>query len=213
MLVIIFGDVSQDRKISAYDASLVLQHIVGLTTLLPEQQETADVTGDSTITAMDAALILQYCVGLITEFPIAGAPILTTTDEKLLLTKILNELENSSLSTEQKQVLEQLRELIYLIPSHTSLLQNFPNPFNPETWIPFKLATNAPVTINIYDTKGQLIRAISLGNRHAGIYTTKEKAAYWDGRDGLGEKVSSGLYYYTLQAGEFRATRKMVILK
>jgi len=95
----------------------------------------------------------------------------------------------------------------------TALLQNYPNPFNPETWIPFKLVKDAPVTISIYDTKGQLIRTISIGNRNAGIYTSKDKAAYWDGQNSLGQKVSSGVYYYTLQVGEFRATRKMVILK
>ena len=67
--------------------------------------------------------------------------------------------------------------------------------------------------VTIYDTKGQLIRTIALGNRNAGIYTTKDRAAYWDGRDSLGDKVSSGVYYYTLQAGNFIATRKMVIMK
>jgi hypothetical protein len=102
---------------------------------------------------------------------------------------------------------------VILIPKDFALLQNYPNPFNPETWIPFKLARNALVTIHLYSTKGQLIRTISLGTRNAGIYTTKDKAAYWDGRDNLGQKVSSGVYYYTMQAGEFRATRKMVIVK
>jgi hypothetical protein len=99
------------------------------------------------------------------------------------------------------------------IPTEIHLLQNYPNPFNPETWIPFKLAQDTPVIINIYNAKGQLIRTITLGTRTAGIYTTKDRAAYWDGRDSLGQKVSSGVYYYTLQAGEFRATRKMVIVK
>ncbi len=93
------------------------------------------------------------------------------------------------------------------------LLQNYPNPFNPDTWIPFKLAQSVPVTINICDTKGQLVRTLHIGNKGAGVYVTKEKAAYWDGMDSLGEKVASGVYYYTLQAGEFRATRKMLILK
>ncbi|MBM3242887.1 T9SS type A sorting domain-containing protein [Candidatus Poribacteria bacterium] len=102
---------------------------------------------------------------------------------------------------------------ITVLPSRSILLQNYPNPFNPDTWLPFKLAQNAPVSINIYDTKGQLIRTIALGNKNAGIYLTTDKAAYWDGRDSFGEKVSSGVYYYTLQAGEFRATRKMVIVK
>ena len=99
------------------------------------------------------------------------------------------------------------------LPKQSVLLQNYPNPFNPETWIPFKLAQNALVTIHLYSTKGQLIRTIVLGNQTAGIYTTKDRAAYWDGRDNLGEKVSSGVYYYTLQAGEFRATQKMVVVK
>ena len=99
------------------------------------------------------------------------------------------------------------------LPKKSALLQNYPNPFNPETWIPFQLAQNAPVTINIYDTKGQLIRTISLGNRNAGVYTTKDKAAYWDGRNSSGDKVSSGVYFYTLRAGEFRVTRKMVVVK
>ena len=112
-------------------------------------------------------------------------------------------------------ILDQLKQLIgwQMLPSHTTLLQNYPNPFNPETWIPFKLAQNTPVTINIYDTKGQLIRTIALGNKPAGVYVTKDKAAYWDGRDSLGEKVASGAYFYTLQAGDFRTVRKMVILK
>jgi flagellar hook assembly protein FlgD len=93
------------------------------------------------------------------------------------------------------------------------LLQNFPNPFNPETWLPYKLASDASVTIRIYNLKGQLVRTITSGNQEAGIYVTKEKAAYWDGRNNRGEIVASGSYYYTLQAGEFIAIRKMVIMK
>lgn len=152
---------------------------------------------------------------LITQFPAQGAPIFIVKDENQLLTKIIGELENASLSAEQKRVLEQLKHIILeqLIPNHTTLLQNYPNPFNPDTWIPFKLAQNTSVTINIYDTKGQLIRTIALGDKQAGVYITKAKAAYWDGRSSYGEKVASGVYYYTLEAGEFRATRKMVIVK
>ena len=99
------------------------------------------------------------------------------------------------------------------VPPTFALLQNYPNPFNPETWIPFKLAENASVVIHIYSAKGQLVRTIVLGNQKAGAYVTKDKAAYWDGKDSLGEKVASGVYFYTIQAGEFRAGRKMVILK
>ena len=100
------------------------------------------------------------------------------------------------------------------IPLTTKALQNYPNPFNPDTWIPYQLAVDAPVTITIYNLKGQLIRAIALGDRKVGVYVTKEKAAYWDGRDDAGEKVGSGVYFYTLRmAGEFIATRKMLIVK
>jgi hypothetical protein len=102
---------------------------------------------------------------------------------------------------------------ITVIPSIFALLQNYPNPFNPDTWIPFELAEPAEVTIRIYNTGGQLVRALRLGNRNAGAYITKDKAAYWDGKDSEGEKVASGVYFYTLEAGKLMATRKMVIFK
>ena len=95
----------------------------------------------------------------------------------------------------------------------SALLQNFPNPFNPETWMPYVLATNAPVTIDIYDVKGQLVRQLNIGMQQPGSYLSRKGAAYWDGKDQLGHTVSSGLYFYTLNAGSFRATRRMVILK
>jgi flagellar hook assembly protein FlgD len=94
-----------------------------------------------------------------------------------------------------------------------ALLQNYPNPFNPDTWIPFKIATDASVTILIYNQKGQLIHTISLGQKAAGMYLSKDKAAYWDGKEQTGRLVSSGIYFYRLTAGDFQATRRMVILK
>jgi hypothetical protein len=94
-----------------------------------------------------------------------------------------------------------------------SIQQNYPNPIGLETWIPYQLPQNTNVVIRIYNTKGQLIRTITLGNKQAGIYVTKDKAAYWDGKDSLGQKVASGVYFYTLQAGEFKETRRMVIVK
>ena len=166
---------------------------------------TGDVSGDGTISAYDAALILQYVVGLIDQFP-ATSPIGQAAQKYAAGEITVEELDRILQKWGYPSVFK-------LLGFENQLLQNYPNPFNPETWIPFKLAQDAPVTISIYDTKGQLIRTISLGNRNAGIYTTKDKAAYWDGRDSLGEQVSSGVYFYTLQAGEFRATRKMVILK
>jgi len=93
------------------------------------------------------------------------------------------------------------------------LLQNYPNPFNPETWIPFKLSDGANVQIFIYDVSGNLVKMVGLGNLPAGVYVSKDKAAYWDGRNDVGEKVGSGMYFYRISAGNFSAVRKMVILK
>lgn len=95
----------------------------------------------------------------------------------------------------------------------TALLQNFPNPFNPETWLPYHLATDSPVSLSIYNVHGQLMRELDLGSQKAGSYLSRETAAYWDGRDRFGEGVASGVYFYTLRAGSFRATRRMLVLK
>jgi len=126
------GDVSGDGTVTAYDASLVLQQVVGLIELSPTQQEVADVSGNGAITAYDAALILQYVVELITQFPVQVAPMLTVNDENQLLIKIITELEKVSFSPEQKHVLEQLKRLSrqQVIPEQTALLQNYPNPFD-----------------------------------------------------------------------------------
>ncbi len=95
----------------------------------------------------------------------------------------------------------------------TALLQNFPNPFNPETWIPYRLAADSSVMLRIHNVRGQLIRELNLGRHEAGSYLSRETAAYWDGSDQVGETVSSGIYFYTLLAGPFEATRRMLILK
>ena len=95
----------------------------------------------------------------------------------------------------------------------TALLQNFPNPFNPETWIPYTLADDVDVSVRIYDIQGKLVRQLEVGQQRSGGYLSREKAAYWDGRDQLGESVSSGIYFYTLKADGFSNTRRMVILK
>ncbi len=98
-------------------------------------------------------------------------------------------------------------------PKLTQLLQNFPNPFNPETWIPYQLETSADVTLQIYDTSGDLVRTLDLGFKPQGFYMTRSTAAYWDGRNNMGEQVTSGVYFYSLHTPDFSATRKMLILK
>ena len=112
-----------------------------------------------------------------------------------------------------------LKELLHLlteireIPDTTALLPNYPNPFNPETWIPYHLSKDAEVILTIYDVHGVAVRALALGHQAAGIYQSRGRAAYWDGKNQLGEPVASGVYFYTLTAGEFTVTRKLLIRK
>ena len=113
-----------------------------------------------------------------------------------------------------KRGLTQLPELVaYEIPAETELLRNYPNPFNPETWIPYRLAEDAFVSLTIYNRVGQIVRTFDVGHQTAAVYENRSKAVYWDGRNGLGEQVASGVYFYHLSAGDFSATRKMLILK
>lgn len=100
-----------------------------------------------------------------------------------------------------------------VLPTETSLLPNYPNPFNPETWIPYQLAKPADVSVSIYSADGKLVRNLALGHKQAGIYSDKSRAVYWDGKNGQGEPVASGIYFYTLTAGDFTATKKMLIRK
>ena len=98
-------------------------------------------------------------------------------------------------------------------PEKTELLANYPNPFNPETWIPFHLANSSDVTITIYDMRGTTVRSLELGHQQEGYYTSRNRAAYWDGRNDLGENVASGIYFYQLQADNLSLLRKMIVLK
>ncbi|MBM3238986.1 T9SS type A sorting domain-containing protein [Candidatus Poribacteria bacterium] len=100
-----------------------------------------------------------------------------------------------------------------ILPLKTALLANYPNPFNPDTWIPYELADASDVTIEIYDVAGRLVRTLRLGKKDTGSYTRKENAACWDGRNAHGERAASGVYFYTMRAGDFITTRKMVIVK
>ncbi|MFC1717451.1 T9SS type A sorting domain-containing protein [Candidatus Poribacteria bacterium] len=100
-----------------------------------------------------------------------------------------------------------------LVPERPRLLACFPNPSNPEVWIPYQLNTDSQVTIRIYGVTGRLIRTLDLGHRPAGFYASRSKAAHWDGSNEVGERVSSGIYFYSIQAGDFTATRKLIITR
>jgi len=103
--------------------------------------------------------------------------------------------------------------LVTMTPKKTMLLANYPNPFNPETWIPYHLAINTNVVVMIYDATGTMVRRLAVGYRKAGYYTSRKRATYWDGRTETGESVASGVYFYTLTTSDAKVTRKMVILK
>ena len=92
-------------------------------------------------------------------------------------------------------------------------MPNYPNPFNPETWIPYQLAKEADVTLTIFDTNGNTVRRLDLGHQSAGYYADRGRAVYWDGRNEYGEKVASGVYVYHLSAGDYSSVRRMLILK
>ena len=108
-----------------------------------------------------------------------------------------------------KAYLSQMKPLV----TETKLLPNYPNPFNPETWIPYQLAEAAHVKIHIYDVVGNLVRTLNLGTKPAGSYLSREQAAYWNGRNDMGEMVSSGVYFYTLVVGDYQTTRRMIVAR
>ncbi|MDE0426800.1 MAG: T9SS type A sorting domain-containing protein [Candidatus Poribacteria bacterium] len=127
------------------------------------------------------------------------------------LTLLRAEHDGSLMFTEAIANLERL--LNRMTPTQPALLPNYPNPFNPETWIPYHLETAADVSVAIYAADGKLVRTLALGHQEAGVYQSRARAAYWDGRNDIAERVASGVYFYTLTAGDFRATRKMLIVK
>ena len=99
------------------------------------------------------------------------------------------------------------------VPTETALLPNYPNPFNPETWIPYQLKTPAHVTLTIHDVHGRRVQTLEIGYQPEGLYQSRDRAAYWDGRNQLGEPVATGIYFSTLTAGNFTATRRMLVNK
>ena len=108
---------------------------------------------------------------------------------------------------------EQVSNANSLLPGTTALLPNFPNPFNPETWIPYQLNKPSDVSITIYDIRGSVVRELDLGQKTAGYYTDRSRAAHWDGRNATGERVANGVYFYQLKAGDQSYLQKMLIVK
>ena len=201
------GDVTADGVVNIQDLVLVASNF-GIT-----GQNPADVNNDGVVNIADLVLI---AAALGTG---AGAPFLHPSSLELLTTTDVREWLsqahqlNSVTPTHQRGILVLEQLLAVLIPKETVLLPNYPNPFNPETWIPYQLAKAGDVRIIIYDAKGAMVRALVLEHQSAGYYISKSRAAYWDGRNALGERVASGIYFYQLQTDNGSPTRKMIILE
>ena len=200
-------DVNRDGVVDVQDIVYVAQRY-GQT-----GQSTADVNKDNVVNLIDIVLV----AATVSDVPAAPAARLhmsegltsTTVNRWLTAAKLM---QNKTPAFQRGiLMLEQL--LVTLTPDATALLSNYPNPFNPETWIPYHLAADADVQLTIYDTTGAMVRRFDVGHRVAGYYTDRARAVYWDGRNGVGESVGSGVYFYHLRAGDYSQTRRMVILK
>ena len=202
------GDVNRDGRVSILDLILVSQQ---LGKRVPANSP-VDVNGDGVVSILDLIRVSQEIGN--TTGPAAPAIGAESVDAATIEAWIAQARLEDDGSHPFKQGIENLQALLAsLLPKKTALLHNYPNPFNPETWIPYQLAHAADVTLTIYDTKGTLVRQLDLGYQQAGYYTNRTRAAYWDGRNHLGEAVGSGLYFYQLRAGDYFTLRKMVILK
>ena len=205
------GDVNRDGVVNILDLIRVARQ---LGERVPANSP-VDINGDGVVNIFDLTLVAQGIGG-------AAAPAVATIKRvdneryrDLIETWIsLARLEDDG-SIVFRQGIANLQSLLasLIVPRETALHPNYPNPFNPETWIPYQLAAASEVTLTIYDMSGGTVRRLEVGHQAAGLYQNRSRAAYWDGRNGRGESVASGLYFYTLKAGEFTATRKMLIRK
>ncbi|MYI93394.1 T9SS type A sorting domain-containing protein, partial [Candidatus Poribacteria bacterium] len=206
----VLGDVNKDGVVNITDLTLVASNYGA------KGSNPADVNGDGVVNTKDFLLVAVAFENADAD----AAPTLwrRNTDEILTrenVEKWLNAARQLNLTDPHFQrgiqVLENLLKV--LTPKATALLPNYPNPFNPETWIPYQLAKPAEVTLRIYAADGKVVRKLAVGQQPAGMYQNKNRAAYWDGKNAQGEPVSSGVYFYTLTTGDFSATRKMFIRK
>ena len=204
---IVREDVNRDGVVDETDVAVVVANL-GKT-----GENRADVNGDGIVDVADLIVVVGAVEDAAAAPSLASAGLfgLTATEVRQLLTEARQRPLTDPVSLRGIAVLEGL--LALFTPEETALLANYPNPFNPETWIPYQLATPADVSLKIYDIQGQVVRRLSLGHQAAGFYETRSRAAYWDGRNALGEPVASGVYFYTITAGDFTATRKMLIRK
>ena len=195
------GDVNRDGQVTVADLILVAAQ---LDKRVPAGTA-EDVNGDGIVNMLDLLVVTQTI-----DSPAAPVAVGIEAVEAWIAQ---GRLEDDG-SVAFRQGIENLQALLRsLIPEQTTLLPNYPNPFNPETWIPYNLAEPADVQLTIYNTEGAVVRQFDLGHQRVGYYADRSKAVYWDGRNATGESVASGTYFYHLRAGEYSQTRRLVILK
>ena len=199
-------DYTQDGRVDISDLFFLLTILFGVA-------PNGDLNGDGRSDFVDLVLTAQLYLDSQANQAPSIARVGPGSPDMVRLWIEIAHAENDGSMAFQKGIVNLERFLAAMQPQETELLPNYPNPFNPETWIPYHLAHNADVTLTIFDTTGVMVRQLDLGHKQAGYYTDKTHAAYWDGCNALGETVGSGVYFYQLQAGEFSATRKLVILK
>ena len=195
------GDVNRDGVVNILDLIRVARQ---LGKSVPANSP-VDINGDGVVNIFDLTLVAQGIGG-------AAAPAARGIDSATIEAWIAQARLADDGSIAFRQAIANLEVLLAsMIPSETALLPNYPNPFNPETWISYQLAAPAEVTLTIYDMNGGVVRRLAVGPQAAGLYQSRSRAAYWDGRNQHGESVASGIYFYTLKTSEFTATRKMLI--
>ncbi len=206
--IAIMADVNRDGVVNILDLVSVASGFGNAGTNLA-----ADISGDGVVNILDLVLVAGMFEGE------AAAPSAQPrTPETVTAVEVQQWLTDTRLLEIRDPIIKRgfvvLEQLLgSLTPTETELLANYPNPFNPETWIPYRLAEDAVVTLTIYDLNGHVVRTLDVGHRIAAIYEGRSKAIHWDGRNEVGEEAASGVYFYHLSAGDYSATRKMVILK
>ena len=202
-------DINADGFVSILDLILVARDFGRNKPINPR----TDINGDGSVNILDLTVVARSM-----DATGPAAPSVLGTNNRIPPTVIQAwitqaQIENDGSLAFQQGIANLQQLLASLVPERAVLLTNYPNPFNPETWIPYELAKPATVTLRIYTMSGVLVRTLNLGHQPAGNYQQRSRAAYWDGKNELGESVASGVYFYTLTAGDFTATRKMLIRK
>ena len=206
------GDVNGDNQVDLFDLVMVAS-MFGRA----GQGLSGDVNGDDSVNIFDLVIVASnFGKSTAAAAPTLLASKLTfTTQQKLSIQSAIVELENMPARSQAEELVLSLLIAILpeRLPEQTQLLPNYPNPFNPETWIPFELSQDSEVSVTIYNVEGTPVRSLSMGYLQAGSYVRQSRAVYWDGKTDTGERVANGTYFYTLKTEDYVSTQKMIILK